>query len=230
MDSRGNSLCVFSEHVISTAALAYRATGLITRVVFFYQLSRRFFHLFLCLSVSLSPSARLFVRSPRERILVLPYAIAFSRISGFNTLPSTSATRIARLTVRACIPFSFWQKATFSSDETVVRQIYFRPYTFIGHVISCRDGVSIIHAGVTAAINSSIMINIPQSSRGCARANSKLSLLITLLLVMTVGLIDPSCGWPSCDERGNASCVRLPERIARTGELTTISFWHTRET
>lgn len=41
---------------------------------------------------------------------------------------------------------------------------------------------------------------------------------------MTIGLIDPSCEWPSCDERGNASCVWLPERIARTSELTTILF------
>lgn len=79
--------CVFSEHVISTAALAYRATGLITCVVFFYQLSRRFSRLpppllllLLYLSISLYlPSCPL---SARVRTCVL----VCSRLPAFPVL------------------------------------------------------------------------------------------------------------------------------------------------
>jgi len=100
--------CVFSEHVISTAALAYRATGLITCVVFFYQLSRRFSRLFSCLflflSLSLSLPLSAFLPALYENAY-LPCMQSPSRISGSSTLPPTSATRIARLNVRVSLPF-----------------------------------------------------------------------------------------------------------------------------
>lgn len=69
------------------------------------------------------------------------------------------------------------------------------------------------------------MINIPQHTAGedgpgCARAKSKLSPYHPPTLVMTAGLIDPFRKWPSYDERGNMSRVRLPGRIVRTSERT----------